>query len=102
MFKQYAWEIYQIARENHVDRFIAADMFLANVRNAGEEGLPCYPGAGDLPYAALRERWEALTEDGRQAARKAYTDAVRTRGARLSEAWRAGDREAFAQAVMEA
>ena len=100
MLKQHAWEIYQIAKENHVDRFIAADMFIANVRNAGDEALPHYPGA-EVDYAALKEPWEALFPEQQNAEKVEYNRAVRANETALSKAWQAGDRAAFAQAVME-
>lgn len=52
-------EIVSIAKANDVPWDVARDMFLANVRNAGNPGLPHYPGADEVDYAALRDKLPA-------------------------------------------
>ena len=50
----YAWEIYDIAKEQDKDVGVARDMFLANIKNAGEDALPYYEGAEEVDYLALK------------------------------------------------
>ena len=52
---EYINEIMDIAAVNHAEPQNAKDMFLANIRNAGDTTLPHYRGAGDVDYAALVE-----------------------------------------------
>ena len=52
---EYVNEIMDIAAVNHAEPQNAKDMFLANIRNAGDPTLPHYRGAGDVDYAALVE-----------------------------------------------
>ena len=49
----YKEEIIAIARENDVAWDVARDMFLANIRNVGDDSLPYYEGA-DVDYFALK------------------------------------------------
>lgn len=50
----YKEEIRAISRANDVSWDVARDMFLANVRNAGVDGAPYYPGADQVDYKALQ------------------------------------------------
>ena len=52
---QYAWEIMDLGKENHVDNGVARDMFVANLNNYGVEGAEFYEGA-NVDYAALSEQ----------------------------------------------
>ena len=61
---EYINEIMDIASVNHAEPQNAKDMFLANVRNAGDPTLPHYRGAGDVDYAALAEDLPRLTRPG--------------------------------------
>ena len=61
---EYINEIMDIASVNHAEPQNAKDMFLANVRNAGDPTLPHYRGAGDVDYAALAEDLPRLTREG--------------------------------------
>lgn len=61
---EYINEIMDIAEVNHVEPQNAKDMFLANIRNAGDPTLPHYRGAGDVDYAALAEDLPRLTREG--------------------------------------
>lgn len=56
----YKNEIRAIARANDVDIGVARDMFLANVRNAGNKGLPYYAGADAVDYVALKAEIPAI------------------------------------------
>lgn len=49
----YKNEIIAISKAEDVSWDVAMDMFLANVRNAGQEGAPHYKGADEVDYAAL-------------------------------------------------
>lgn len=56
----YINEILDIAKANSAEFDAALNMFMANVRNAGEDGLPHYDGADQVDYAALKPHAEAL------------------------------------------
>lgn len=47
-------EIVAIARANNVSWDVGRDMFLANIRNAGNPELPYYKGADHVPWQALQ------------------------------------------------
>lgn len=49
----YREEIIAIAKANDVSWADARDMFLANVRNAGQDTLPYYEGADGVDWEAL-------------------------------------------------
>lgn len=61
---EYINEIMDIASVNHAEPQNAKDMFLANVRNAGDPTLPHYRGAWNVDYAALAEDLPRLTKEG--------------------------------------
>ena len=50
----YREEIIAIAKANDASWADARDMFLANIKNAGEDALPYYEGAEDVDYLALK------------------------------------------------
>ena len=50
----YKKEIIEIAKANGMAWDIGRDMFLANIRNAGIDGAPHYPGADEVDYKALQ------------------------------------------------
>ncbi|MFV0399412.1 MAG: hypothetical protein ACK5LX_02180 [Oscillospiraceae bacterium] len=53
--KNYKQDITAISAANgNVDIGVATDMFIANIRNAGNPDLPYYEGADNVDYAALR------------------------------------------------
>ena len=88
---EYINEIMDIAAVNHMEPQNAKDMFLANVRNAGDPTLPHYRGAGDVDYAALAEDLPRLTNEG-----AALTQALFDHYKALVELHRAGR---YAEAV---
>ena len=49
----YKDEIVAMAKVNDVSWADARDMFLANIRNAGDASLPHYPGADGVDWAGL-------------------------------------------------
>lgn len=49
----YKKEIVAIAKANDAAWDVARDMFLANVRNAGQDTLPYYEGADGVDWEAL-------------------------------------------------
>ena len=61
---EYIYEIMDFDSVNHAEPQNAKDMFLANVRNAGDPTLPHYRGAGNVDYAALAEDLPRLTNEG--------------------------------------
>lgn len=56
----YRKEIGAISRKNDVDLGVARDMFLANIRNVGDDTLPYYPGADEVNYAELQATFPKL------------------------------------------
>lgn len=60
--KKYVNEIIDIAEANGMGWDIGKDMFLANIRNCGDETKPHYPGAY-VDYPALKLRLEAMTDE---------------------------------------
>ena len=61
----YINEILDIAKAEHMSMDVAVNMFLANVKNAGDSSLPHYKGADHVDYAALKpleESWPAFRE----------------------------------------
>ena len=59
---EYTQEIFNISAANDVSWDVGKDMFLANIRNAGQDGLPYYHGADGLDYAALKPHYDELVE----------------------------------------
>lgn len=59
-FKKYVNEMLDIAKENNMPWDIGVDMFIANIQNAGGEGLPYYPGADHVEYGELQKEWKEL------------------------------------------
>lgn len=52
---KYTNEIISIAKAQNVSWDIAADMFIQNIKNAGNKELPYYAGAGNIDFGALKE-----------------------------------------------
>lgn len=59
--KNYKKEIIDIAVENNMPWDVGADMFVANIKNAGHEDLPYYAGAEEVDYLALQPEWNAMS-----------------------------------------
>lgn len=74
--KKYVNEIMDIASVNEVGWDVGMDMFIANIQNAGEEGLPYYPGAS-VDYAGLKPEWMEMTLEARAEEKNAFCDYVR-------------------------
>ena len=91
----YAWEIFDIAKEQDKDIGVGRDMFVANLENAGVEGAPHYAGADGLDYAALKGEWEAMTAQEQGEAKEAFTALTREHYQALTACRREGDREGF-------
>lgn len=91
----YAWEIFDIAKEQDKDVGVARDMFIANLDNAGKEGLPYYAGADDLDYTALGKEWGAMSAEDRHNQKTMYSEVTRAHYADLAQCRRNGDREKF-------
>lgn len=58
--KDFVNEIIDIAKANGVSWDVGADMFLANIRNSGDESLPHYPGAF-VDYPVLKPELGAMS-----------------------------------------
>ena len=58
----YINEILDIAKAEHMSMDVAVNMFLANVKNAGDSSLPHYKGADHVDYAALKPHVKELEE----------------------------------------
>ena len=58
--KKYVNEMIDIAEANHMAWDIGLDMFMANIRNCGEEDAPHYAGAF-VDYPALKLQLEDMT-----------------------------------------
>lgn len=79
----YTNEIIEIAKANDVSWDVGKDMFLANIRSAGQQDAPYYyQGAEDVDYAALQPHLEELeksTEDFMADYRANQTELIRLR-----------------------
>ena len=73
----YLHEIFDIANANDMPWDVGIDMFLANIRNAGDEDLPYYEGAEHINYIALKPVLEAMTDEEVADAYNEFSDHVR-------------------------
>ena len=96
---QYAWEIMDLGKENHVDNGVARAMFVANLNNYGVEGAEFYPGA-DVDYAALSEQWRAMDKGDQDEAKIACGNLMRDCYDALSEARRNNDMAAYYRVIL--
>lgn len=62
----YINEILDIAKAEHMSMDVAVNMFLANVKNAGDSSLPHYKGADHVDYAALKPHVDELAGSAQQ------------------------------------
>lgn len=93
----YINEILDIAKAEHMSMDVAVNMFLANVKNAGDSSLPHYKGADNVDYAALKphvkeleESWPAFRRPLRSTRRRSLPCARRAYASHLrrSKPWR--------------
>lgn len=82
----YVQEIFDISAANDVSWDVGKDMFLTNIRNAGQEGMPCYPGVEGLDYAILKPHYEELADSAVE-----FVLLVQKRYSEIVEAREAGD-----------
>ena len=73
----YLHEIFDIANANDMPWDVGIDMFLANIRNAGDEDLPYYEGAEHINYIVLKPVLEAMTDAEVADAYNEFSDHVR-------------------------
>ena len=73
----YLHEIFDIANANDMPWDVGIDMFLANIRNAGDEDLPYYEGAEHINYIGLKPVLEAMTDAEVADAYNEFSDHVR-------------------------
>ena len=93
--KQYAWNIFEIAKANNEDLGVAKRMLVNNI----SQGRAVNSGAG-LDYAALKKEWEAMDGEAQKAAleelNKYITDfSTDAPYHSLCRAFEQGDRNAF-------
>lgn len=96
---QYAWEIMDLGKENHVDNGVARDMFVANLNNYGVEGAEFYEGA-NVDYAALSERWRAMDKGDQADARTTCANLMKDCYEELSKARRENDMSAYYRVIL--
>lgn len=96
---QYAWEIMDLGKANHVDNGVARDMFVANLNNYGVEGAEFYPGA-DVDYAALSAAWKALSDSEQAEAKIACANLMKDCYEDLSKARRENDMSAYYRIII--
>ena len=82
---QYTNEIIDIAKKANVTWDIGADMFLVNIKNAGQEGLPYYAGAKDVDFASLKEYLNEL-----ELSKPAFCEAFRKHNTEIINARKDG------------
>ena len=92
---EYTQEIFNIAAANDVSWDVGKDMFLANIRNAGDKSLPYYPGAEGLDYAALKPHYDELADSAVAFGRK-----VRENYGRLTALRREGREQEMLEPVL--
>ena len=93
--KQYAWNIFEIAKANNEDLGVARRMLVNNI----SQGRAVNSGT-ELDYAALKKEWDAMDGKAQEAALeelKAYLSDFSTDAPyhSLCRAFEQGDREAF-------
>lgn len=96
---QYAWEIMDLGKENHVDNGVARDMFVANLNNYGVEGAEFYEGA-NVDYAALSEQWRAMDKGDQADARTTCANLMKDCYEELSKARRENDMSAYYRIII--
>ena len=74
----YTNEIIAIAKAQNVSWDIGADMFIQNIRNAGQNGLPYYKGAEHIQYEAMKDYIKEL-----ELSKPAFCEAYRKHNAEI-------------------
>lgn len=93
--KQYAWNIFEIAKANNEDLGVARRMLVNNI----SQGRAVNGGA-DLDYTALKTEWEAMDGEAQKAALEELCDYLTDFSTdapyhSLCRAFEQGDRNAF-------
>ena len=96
---QYAWEIMDLGKENHVDNATARAMFCENLSTYGTEAFPNYPGA-NVDYAALSAQWQAMSEQEQGDAKIACANLMQDCYEDLSKARRENDMGAYYRIIL--
>ena len=96
---QYAWEIMDLGKENHVDNATARAMFCENLSTYGTEAFPNYPGA-NVDYAALSAQWQAMSAQEQGEAKIVCGDLMRDCYEDLSKARRENDMGAYYRIII--
>ncbi len=90
----YAWDILDLGKANHVDNGVARDMFVENLNTFGTDHFSNYPGA-EVDYAALSAAWKALSQSEQAAAKIACKDFMTDCYEEISETRRVGSMAKF-------
>ena len=96
---QYAWEIMDLGKENHVDNATARAMFCENLSTYGTDAYPAYPGA-NVDYEALSAQWKAMSEQEQGEAKIVCGDLMRDCYEDLSKARRENDMGAYYRIII--
>ena len=96
---QYAWEIMDLGKENHVDNSVARAMFVENLSTYGTDAFPNYPGA-NVDYEALSAQWQAMDKGDQDEAKIACGNLMRDCYDALSEARRNNDMAAYYRVIL--
>lgn len=89
--RDYIWNVFEIAREQKKNIYIAFNMFITNVAY----GYKKYDGAICLHYKDLNKSWEDLTEPEKDYQRKVFKKVVRKYKRQLKKAWNNRNRLKF-------
>ena len=90
----YAWDILDLGKANHVDNGVARDMFVENLNTYGTDHFSNYPGA-EVDYAAVSAAWKAMSQSEQAAAKIACKDFMTDCYEDISETRRVGSMAKF-------
>ena len=90
----YAWDILDLGKANHVDNGVARDMFVENLNTFGTDHFSNYPGA-EVDYAAVSAAWKTMSQSEQAAAKIACKDFMTDCYEDISETRRVGSMAKF-------
>ena len=90
----YAWDILDLGKANHVDNGVARDMFVENLNTYGTDHFSNYPGA-EVDYAAVSAAWKTMSQSEQAAAKIACKDFMTDCYEDISETRRVGSMAKF-------
>ena len=95
----YAWDIMDLGKENHVDNSVARAMFVENLSTFGSAAYPGDPGA-NVDYEALSAQWQAMSAQEQGEAKIACGNLMRDCYDALSEARRNNDMASYYRVIL--